>query len=70
MAVVVPDFGPNWLAMTPKHYAHAAWQVMELIKSDLGARLERVIVTTDETDEEWLYVSFPLSSIESVSGPA
>jgi hypothetical protein len=48
------DFAPEWLAVTPLQYAHAAWQVKQIVEEDLGFKLGHVILSTDETDEEWL----------------
>ena len=50
------DFTPYWKALTPRQYAYAAWEVMRSVQARLGIQLEKVVLTTDEKDEEWLSV--------------
>ena len=40
--------------MTPRQYAHAAAEVIRLVKHDTGVQIKDVVVTTDEKDPEWL----------------
>ena len=38
---------------------HRAWQVIHEAKLHLGIEIKHVVVTTDETDQEWMYVHTP-----------
>ena len=46
--------------LTQRHYAHAAWTVLEQLRQKHGVTIRHVLVTTDERDQEWLYVHSPL----------
>jgi hypothetical protein len=44
--------------LTQRHYAHAAWTVLEQLRQKHGLTIKHVLVTTDERDQDWLYVFF------------
>ena len=48
------DFSAGWKALTPRQYAHAAWETIMTVRNDLGISLQNVVIGTDETDPEWL----------------
>ena len=48
------DFSQVWLDITPDQYAHAAWGVLRIVERNHGIKLDRILLTTDETDEDWL----------------
>ena len=47
------DFNEYWKKLTPRQYAYRAWEVMNEAKK-VGIHAQKVIVTTDEQDPEWL----------------
>lgn len=47
------DFNDLWTNLTPRDYAYRAAQVLKEARS-MGTQVERIVVTTDETDPEWL----------------
>lgn len=47
------DFNEFWKRVTPRQYAHRAWDALKEAAS-LGLRPTKIIVTTDEQDPEWL----------------
>lgn len=48
------DFAPHWHMLTQRHYAHAAWTVLEQLRQKHGVTIKHVLVTTDERDQDWL----------------
>ena len=57
------DFDAFWKNITPRQWAYRASQIMDEAKA-MGIEASRVLVTTDETDEAYLYVlSLSLSTL-------
>ena len=51
---LTPDFGRVWKALTPRQFAHRAREVLDEAELYLGVDIKHIVVTTDETDPEWM----------------